>query len=103
MLTESFRAKIRAAMFTPEPGVCQIEEEWGGLFIGRKSCSTHQAHWDGPGDCPGPTADVLTAAREWAAATRAFDPSKYGAEQETRLFAAEDALLTAVEQAGPES
>ena len=31
---------------------CRISEEWGGLFIGRRFCSTHNARWDGGGPCP---------------------------------------------------
>lgn len=33
---------------------CRIDEEWHGLFIGRKYCSTHDEHWDPPRrTCPG--------------------------------------------------
>lgn len=31
---------------------CRIDEEWGGLFIGRRYCSTHDLRWDNGGPCP---------------------------------------------------
>lgn len=31
---------------------CRIDEEWCGVFIGRRWCATHQVKWDGGGDCP---------------------------------------------------
>jgi len=33
---------------------CRVDEEWCGLFIGRRYCSTHSYRWD-PGEkpCPG--------------------------------------------------
>lgn len=32
---------------------CRISEEWCGLFIGRRYCSTHRVYWDAPvQDCP---------------------------------------------------
>lgn len=33
---------------------CKISEEWGGVFIGRKYCTTHDEFWDPPTkECPG--------------------------------------------------
>ena len=32
---------------------CRIDEEWGGLFIGRRHCVTHNVVWDDGGICPG--------------------------------------------------
>lgn len=31
---------------------CRVDEEWQGLFIGRRYCSTHQVRWDDGGLCP---------------------------------------------------
>ena len=31
---------------------CKIDEEWGGVFIGRRWCATHQERWDDGGPCP---------------------------------------------------
>lgn len=31
---------------------CRVDEEWGGIFIGRRYCSTHREYWDGGGPCP---------------------------------------------------
>lgn len=37
---------------TPRQVGCQVDEEWGGLFIGRRYCRTHDVRWDGGGPCP---------------------------------------------------
>lgn len=31
---------------------CHIIEEWGGIFIGRRCCTTHNVVWDDGGRCP---------------------------------------------------
>lgn len=31
---------------------CRVDEEWEGLFIGRRWCATHQVYWDNGGPCP---------------------------------------------------
>ena len=31
---------------------CRVDEEWGGLFIGRRHCTRHGIVWDDGGDCP---------------------------------------------------
>lgn len=31
---------------------CSIDEEWEGLFIGRRWCRTHEQRWDDGGPCP---------------------------------------------------
>lgn len=31
---------------------CRIDEEWDGLFIGRRHCARHSIVWDDGGDCP---------------------------------------------------
>lgn len=31
---------------------CRVSEEWCGLFIGRRHCSTHNIVWDDGGRCP---------------------------------------------------
>jgi hypothetical protein len=38
--------------FRRDPNRCRIDEEWCGLFIGRRYCATHEIYWDGGGSCP---------------------------------------------------
>lgn len=43
-------------VWMPTPAGCDITEEWGGLFAGRKHCCTHRTTWE-TGDCPGKEVD----------------------------------------------
>jgi len=42
------------AFFRQRANRCRVDEEWCGLFIGRRYCSTHGYRWDpGQKPCPG--------------------------------------------------
>lgn len=30
---------------------CRVDEEWCGVFIGRRWCATHEVYWDNGGPC----------------------------------------------------
>lgn len=46
---------------------CRVDEEWCGLFIGRRWCATHAIRWDDGGPCPATRVPAGPSAAEQAA------------------------------------
>lgn len=83
---------------------CKVQEEWGGLFIGRRSCAKHGTYWDDSNErCPQDPLEIAYKAAVAPADTShvvAWTPEEYetfGHADLDRWIATRDAELKGLE------